>query len=645
MSTSTLPYRPDIDGMRAIAVGLVVVFHFQLLPIGAAGFVGVDIFFVISGFLITRIILGGLTRGDFALGRFYLARVRRLYPALLAVLAGTVFAGYFLLLPDLFEELSLEAGLSLLYVVNIYFWRSVNYFGLQAEGVPLLHLWSLAIEEQFYLFYPLGLIVLHRLARGQVMNVILPVTLAVLAASFALGWFATGWKPQAAFYLLPTRAWELLAGAALAMALTGWRPSKALIAMAGPTGLFLIFLTLILHGPATSFPGWFAALPVVASVALLISGLQSQSLTSRALSARPMVWLGRISYPLYLVHWPVLIVLRSSLPETGYGWRVFGLGLSVFLAWAILHFIETPIRSGHVFKTPRDFLGGGAAVTAALGLVCLVGWQTAGLPQRFDPQVAAWLAYAEDRPSQYEPCDWPVSGCPLGPKGAPTVAVVGDSHAQALAGAFDIWLNRVRQPGILMFGSACLPIPGTGNPRCAAFAKSAIAQIEVSPTIRTVFLVSIWRQPYGGKGLLVDGRFLRGAEAVRPAFEKALEATVVRLRAAGKTVVLIDPLYAAPHRVPATLARNLAFGTDWPVDTPLNAHRYDFALLYTAFERAERSGALRLSLIDDLCRNDICPGTLNDTPLFVDGNHIRFGLSSAFADILDKTLVAQDWRP
>lgn len=645
MKAPTLSYRPDIDGMRAIAVGLVVVFHFQLLPMGEAGFVGVDIFFVISGFLITRIILGGLGRGDFSLGTFYLARIRRLYPALLTVLAGTLLAGYFLFLPDLFRELSVETGLSLLYVVNIYFWRSVNYFGLQAEGVPLLHLWSLAIEEQFYLFYPLGLILLHRLARGHITAIILPVTMAILAASFALGWFATGWKPQAAFYLLPTRAWELLAGGVLAMALLRWHPPKALIAIAGPTGLALIVLTLALHGPGTPFPGWFAALPVLASIALLISGLEPRCLTSRALSARLMVWLGRISYPLYLVHWPVLIALRNTLPETDYAWRLSGLGLSVLLAWAILQFVETPIRSGRALKTARSFLVTTGTTTAGLALACLAGWQTDGLPQRFDPRVAALLAYAEDRPARYESCDWPTPECPLGPEGLPTVAVVGDSHAQALAGAFDIWLHRISQPGVLMFGSACLPVPGTGSSRCAAFAESAIARTEASPTIRTVFLVSIWRQPYGGKGLMVDGHFLHGTAAVRPAFEAALEATVTRLRAAGKTVFLVDPLYAAPHCVPITPARNLAFGTDWPVDTPLETHRRDFTLLYEAFGRAEQAGALRLSMIEELCRTGVCPGTVDETPIFADANHIRFGLSPIFADILEREIMTQGWQP
>ena len=155
-SSPALKYRADIDGLRAIAILLVCVFHFGLIPAGKAGFIGVDVFFVISGFLITRILVDGLDAGRFRLSQFYLARLRRLMPALIVTLVLYLAAGYVLFLPDQFKELSVEVILSQLYVINIYFWRSINYFGLQADTVPLLHMWSLALEEQFYIFYPVS---------------------------------------------------------------------------------------------------------------------------------------------------------------------------------------------------------------------------------------------------------------------------------------------------------------------------------------------------------------------------------------------------------------------------------------------------------------------------------------------------------
>ncbi|CAN0602048.1 unnamed protein product, partial [Ectocarpus sp. 12 AP-2014] len=181
MNASAKAYRADIDGMRAIAILLVAVFHFKLFPLGDAGFIGVDVFFVISGFLITRILVNRMDSGTFSFSEFYVARLRRLMPALVATLVLYLGVAYFVFLPDRFAELSIEALLSQLYVVNIYFWRTINYFGLRADYVPLLHMWSLAIEEQFYIFYPLVLALIFRVAR----QFLLPILIMTCALSFA----------------------------------------------------------------------------------------------------------------------------------------------------------------------------------------------------------------------------------------------------------------------------------------------------------------------------------------------------------------------------------------------------------------------------------------------------------------------------
>ena len=227
-----MKYRADIDGLRAVAILLVVVFHFDLFSVGKAGFIGVDIFFVISGFLITSIIVQSLEENRFSFATFLYRRVRRLYPALLATLVFYLVAGAFLLLPDTFEELSLEALLSQLYVVNFYFWRSVNYFGLQADSVPLLHMWSLAVEEQFYLIFPLACLLIWRVKSHWLTSLIL---LAALL-SFSLGYLLTPIKPWASFYLLPTRAWELLAGSLLFLTIRHRSPTRSLALGTGPCG-------------------------------------------------------------------------------------------------------------------------------------------------------------------------------------------------------------------------------------------------------------------------------------------------------------------------------------------------------------------------------------------------------------------------
>lgn len=631
-------YRADIDGMRAIAVGLVVIFHFQLLPIGEAGFIGVDIFFVISGFLITRIILSGIETGAFRLRDFYLARIRRLLPALLTVLTGYLLTGYFLLLPDRFAELALEAALSQLYLINFYFWRTINYFGLQADSVPLLHMWSLAVEEQFYIFYPLFLIVLCAFARARVF----PILLIAAVLSFALGWYTSLWKPWAAFYLLPTRTWELLAGGILGAALLrGWQPGGHLIAVAGPVGLGLIALALIIHQPYLPFPGWFAALPVFGAVALLASGLHTDTPVSRLLSLPPLRWIGKISYPLYLIHWPVIILAHETLLEFSYGWRMAGLCLSVLLSWAIVEFIEAPIRQRRMLSTTIPFLVGSGIATALLLAISYLGITSNGLPERYDPEVSRILSFAEDRSETYARCDWPVPACPIGPEGPPEVVLFGDSHAQALAGAFDLWLKQQRRPGSLLFGSGCAPVIGVGPPRCVAFIEAAMQRIEANKSTDTVVLLSIWRQAYEGTGLEVNNQFLKGEE-LRVAFTEAIKTTVTRLSKAGKKVVFVDPLYAAPRSVPRTLAANLAYGRDWPVDTSYADHKAHFAPLYQAFDQAKKGGARRISFVNDLCADEICPGTMDGDPIFSDNNHIRFGLMPFFADILSRDLTAEN---
>ncbi len=360
-------WRPDIDGLRAVAILLVAVFHFRLVPLGEAGFIGVDIFFVISGFLITRLLMRDLDAGRMSLGRFYLARLRRLMPALLATLALYFAAAAFVFLPERMAELSREALTMQAYVVNLYFWQTINYFGLRADSVPLLHTWSLAVEEQFYLFYPILLMVLFRMGRGAV----LPVVVALSLASFALGVWATVRMPEASFYLLPTRAWELGAGAVLALVTRQGPATGPIPALLGMAGAGLIVVALLVHTPVTPFPGWFAVLPVAAAAALILAGPASP--TGRILSLRPMVWIGWISYPFYLVHWPVIQLMRFGLPEVAPWHRWAGFAVSVALAWAIWRFVEEPVRHGGALRSPRALLAGLGAASAALAAVALAG--------------------------------------------------------------------------------------------------------------------------------------------------------------------------------------------------------------------------------------------------------------------------------
>lgn len=626
-SPSRPAYRADIDGLRAIAILLVCIFHFRLFPFGQAGFIGVDLFFVISGFLITRILVTDLDKGQFHLGGFYLARLRRLMPALMATLVLYLVAAYIVFLPEQFTELSIEVLLSQLYVVNIYFWRSINYFGLQAETVPLLHMWSLALEEQFYIFYPLFLLLVCRFARKY----LLLIALVLCVASFVLGVIATGWKPQASFYLLPTRAWELMAGGLVALTAPVGLLRSNLARLCGPTGMIIIVIALIFHTPVTPFPGWFAALPVAAGVFLILGGANAP--VGRALGWSPFVWIGKISYPLYLVHWPI-IILTHDLFESHtrfLGWA--GFIVSILIAWGIWAFIETPVRTKRIFKEPRTFLRAAIVMTVSLGAAGVFGWVNQGLPQRFSPQVQSILAFAEDGPVPFVNCELSErenkrNSCPLGPEGAPPkVMIIGDSHAQAFAGAADLWLQRSDTPGELYFHSGCIPLLGIEHSKCGWFLNTALAALANTPSIKDVLLISSWRHDPS----TFNGHYLHGSAADK-AFEEALEQTLKPLRNAGVTVWLVDPMFFASNRAPQTLARNLHFGSAWPVDRSRASYNTQNATVLAAFAAAAKSSDVQqVSLINDLCADGICKATWNNTPVFSDNNHIRFGMSDYFA--------------
>ncbi|MEM6857728.1 MAG: acyltransferase family protein [Pseudomonadota bacterium] len=615
-----MAYRPDIDGLRTLAVMLVLVFHFDLFALGKAGFIGVDIFFVISGFLITSIIYRDLERGRFSLTDFFYRRIRRLYPAMLTTLLATLIAGWFLLLPYRFEELAIETLLSLMYVINIYFWRSINYFGLQAGSVPLLHMWSLAIEEQFYIIFPIVCFVVYRWKKG-----LLTLFIALgIALSFTLGVVLAPTKPELAFYLLPTRAWELLVGALLAM-LVYQRPLQGwwLHAM-GAIGLILVGVSIAVYQPLTQVPGYFSLLPTMGAVALILGGYASSSPVTRILASSPMVWIGKLSYPLYLVHWPILILLKEHTLEFTFPYRLAGFAASFGAAALVYYGVENPIRKGKILNGRRHsllaFAGLSVATMAIAGMIAL----GAGLPSRFAPQVQTLLAAREDRPTQFLDCERPFVTvdrlCGLGDPAAPReVIVIGDSHAQALSGALNLWLSGEQRSGALAFHSGCMPVLGAGARKCEEAVRATLEEVRDTPQVKEVILVSIWRQalPKGGKPFL--GRWIREEEVSR-VFSTQLEETVTMLTSAGKQVTIVEPLFAASGDVPDTLAGNLAFNRNWPVDTPLAHHRDTFASVFRAFDLLK--DVRRVSLIEPFCDEVTCRAVLNGQPVFIDDNHL-----------------------
>jgi peptidoglycan/LPS O-acetylase OafA/YrhL len=355
-------YRAEIDGLRAVSVLGVLLFHAGLgLP---GGYVGVDVFFVISGFLISGIILRDLDAGSFTLRRFWARRIRRIVPAVSVVTCLSLVAGYWLLDPSALEDLSESAIAQALLYANIFFLRDSGYFSEAADLKPLLHTWTLAVEEQFYLLFPLALALIHKLGKRRIFLV-----LAVAAAlSLVVGIDRIETSPSECFYLLPMRAWELLAGALLAVAQHRIHLTRRRAEWLGWAGLGMILVAMFSFSAETPFPGSAALLPVAGAAAFIASSCNRTPMAARLLSTRPAVFLGLISYSLYLWHWPLFSLSKHVFIDVTIGIRLSLVALSVILAYLSWRLIENPFRHSRLLGGERrTFAFGAATVLVILG--------------------------------------------------------------------------------------------------------------------------------------------------------------------------------------------------------------------------------------------------------------------------------------
>lgn len=395
-------YRPDIDGLRAVAVLCVVIFH-AFPSVLKGGFIGVDVFFVISGFLITSIIVGNLDRGSFRFADFYGRRVRRIFPVLLVVLSASYGAGWVLMYGDEYRQLGKHITGGAGFVANFVLWGESGYFGSAAHAKPLLHLWSLGVEEQFYIVWPALLWFGKR--RGWPL---LWLTVVLGLVSFILNIAAVQGDPVRAFYSPQTRFWQMLTGSVLAcMTLHGqsllgrWRPA----ALAGPrwrnaqswAGLALIVAGLALVTEARAFPGWWALLPTLGAAMLIAAG--GQAWVNRVvLGNRVMAAIGLISFPLYLWHWPLLVFLHlTSLASSPWA-RAGALALAGVLAWLCYRFLEKPLRSGGATRTKTAVLVALMVLAAAVGATT---WYRDGFPSRLKQDGQDYGAYFENSPAEW----------------------------------------------------------------------------------------------------------------------------------------------------------------------------------------------------------------------------------------------------
>ena len=373
-------YRPEIDGLRAFAVLSVLIFHYfpEVLP---GGYIGVDIFFVISGYLISKNIFYDLYAGKFKFLDFYSSRIRRIFPALIFIFLIVLILGWLLFTPLNYFQLSKHVLAGASFVSNLLLWSESGYFDVASSSKPLLHLWSLGIEEQFYLLWPLVIWLMW----SRKLNLFWPITL-ISVASFFLNLYLASYSPKSAFYFLAPRAWELLAGSLLAYSEInsvqhkGEFKQKFLSNLSSLFGALCLIFGMFFITDKSQFPGWLALYPIVGSILILRAGNFSW-INRVILSNRPMLWIGLISYPLYLWHWPLLVFastlnLSTHLDEA----HLILIFLSFFLAFLTYKYIEQPLQNieNNIFKTWAIII----AMFCVIG-ISLIIILNKGFPERF----------------------------------------------------------------------------------------------------------------------------------------------------------------------------------------------------------------------------------------------------------------------
>ncbi|HEY1706876.1 MAG TPA: acyltransferase family protein [Rhizomicrobium sp.] len=629
-------YRPDVDGLRAVAILCVVFYHYGFAPF-SGGFIGVDVFFVISGFLITGLIHREMVEGRFTIRNFYERRIRRIFPALFAMLAVATVAAAVLLFPLDFQEYAKSLIATAGFASNFEFWREAGYFDIAASWKPLLHLWSIAVEEQFYLLFPALLLLAGTSSRRK----LLWLTGALFMASLAFSIWAVRYAPVTAFYLLPSRTWELMLGAMLALAPFRAPEMRAAREGLALTGLAMIGCAAVFYTAAQPFPGLAALLPCVGAALVVYAG-GKPSFVRGVLSARPVVFVGLISYSLYLWHWPLLVFGRIVLDHALSVWENAGLlALAFLLAMLSWRFVEMPVRRGLRIGWRPLFVGAATAMAAAAACGVAVA-ETNGLPERWQPEIQRILAAEASHEPRMDICFGLTANdvksgrmCRIGSTNAktPSFLLWGDSHADALLPAVEKVAEAHGRAGLFAGSGSCAPLLGVSRSdaaECKPF-NDAVEKVALRPDIDEVILDARWAKnandPYsaGASNITLSDEegWSTDRTTMEEVFYRGLERTVHALTNAGKHVVLVAPVPEADYSVPRTLAKLRLAGYRIGLSRDVASYFARQKYILDAFAQLkQRYGVTVIYPHQILCATGSCEFTLNDRPLYRDEHHL-----------------------
>lgn len=654
-------YRPEIDGLRTIAVLPVILYHAGMQGFDG-GYVGVDVFFVISGYLITTIILRECEKGTFSILNFYERRARRILPALFFVVSVCFVLAWTFMFPEDLRDFGKSVLATGLFGSNILFWRESGYFATANELKPLLHTWSLAAEEQYYVFFPIVFILLWGAGLRR-RGILLVLFGAAIAGCILADWGSSRYQ-SASFYLLPTRAWELLVGAALALVLSRWHPSKGWLTDAAAfLGLGLIIIAITFLDETFFWPGRWALLPVWGT-ALIILFARPFTLVGRGLAMAPMVGIGLISYSAYLWHQPLFAFARLASP-TGHPGRIAFAALIAaafvlaFLSW---RYVEQPFRTSGITSAKLVAVLAGTG-TAAMLVGGVVLQSADGWPNRFSPDVRALIAVADEDGRGRNGCvarsDMSENGCvfplPDSLEAPKRMLLWGDSHAMAIAEALAAELAAREVSLETITSSGCAPILQLNRTdrNCLSDNEAAAAYIEGDLSPDVVLMHGYWPVYVQGSNLvhpaeatiaatsfgLLDGA---GKPVNVPqdmaAVLDLLESTIRRVSEAGKIVIVLGSVPEAGFHLPRYMARRKILGleTDVVASSEIAALRREPT--EALFLRLEAEGLITFIRPSELlCDAAMSRCTLHEgtAALYRDGNHLsRFG-----STLLARTVV------
>jgi peptidoglycan/LPS O-acetylase OafA/YrhL len=639
-------YRADIDGLRAVAVLAVVVFHLNKswLP---GGFVGVDIFFVISGFLITGILARKIENRSFSFADFYLARARRILPAAYFCIAVTLVIGTLFMLPADATSLAASAGLSTISAANFYFWKFLDqsYFAAPSETVPLLHLWSLAVEEQFYLFWPLALLAAYRWLNPASRILIFIVA---MAASYQVGQAMLATDPAFSYYMLPARAGELIIGALAFFSVPRLaRLQPAIAEVLGLIGAALVAYSIAFLSEANGFPGYAAIPPTLGAALIILSGSVRRTLISRTLDLRPLVAVGLVSYSLYLWHWPVMAFYRYAYGVPDVAGYIVCVVVMIGMTLISYFFIEQRFRaaSSTVRLLPPIRFG---ALTALLASASLVVFLTGGATDLVKPRgyVAQLSKLDQDtKPAgefafncqmrDFNPSTLNDPRCILGDPHAPVKTLLwGDSHAAQLVGFFKVIAETqhvaIRNASV----SSCPPIFGRSRDytiaaireTCAAFNDAIEKSLDAYDT---VIMGSHW--------------FSIDTGNARPDIEATVAAVSSRVRQV--IVALSIPIFPSFDRQCERKAllipgMNCELRRERDVGFEVNINRFLSTML------KKYPNVIVLDTRDLLCDKAFCTPRFLDKPAYFDPIHLSLAGSERLGAVaVAKGLFRVDLQP